>query len=91
VTTKHPTYDRTELDPTFSMNDFAGSTSRRHQGSTEMHTMYEALAREHMRELHSDARKRSLYRELRAARKPSQRPKSLPWRRAHRSTRAASQ
>jgi hypothetical protein len=89
MTSQLTTYDNAELDSTFSMTDFAGSSSR-HQRSTEMHTMYEALAREHLRELYSDARKRSLYRELAAARKPRQRPRSKPWRRSRRSSRAAS-
>lgn len=87
TSTQLPTFNPTELDPTSFMIDFAGSSSR-HQRSTEMHTMYEALAREHMRELHSQARKRALYRELSAAR--TSRPKSVPWRRTRRSTRAAS-
>ena len=55
------------------MTNFAGSTSRT-QRSTEMHTMHEALAREHLRELHSDARKRALYRRAgrgQAARAPA--------------------
>ena len=65
----------TEL-PTDNFND---------NRSTEMHTMHEALAREHLRELHRDARQRALYREL-AAQRPRRRhkltPSALRWHRA---------
>lgn len=50
-----------------------------------MHTMHEALAREHLRELHRDARQRAIYREL-AAQRPRRRhkltPSALRWHRA---------
>ena len=70
------------------MTNFAGSTSRT-QRSTEMHTMYEALAREHMRELHRDARKRALYRELAAAKRRAHRPRAGLRHRQHRATQVA--
>jgi hypothetical protein len=80
--TQPTAHDHIELDSTDLMTDFAGSSSR-HPRSTEMHTMYEALAREHLRELHHDARQRALYRELRARKRPRS------GRRTRRSTRAA--
>jgi hypothetical protein len=70
------------------MTNFAGSTSRT-QRSTEMHTMHEALAREHLHELHRDARKRALYRQLAAAKRPARRPRAGLRRRAPRATQVA--
>jgi hypothetical protein len=37
--------------------------------STEMYTMYEALAREHLRQLHSEARQRTLAKQLASAKR----------------------
>jgi hypothetical protein len=71
------------------MTNFAGSTSRT-QRSTEMHTMYEALAREHLHELHRDARQRALYRQLAAAKRPAHRPRVGLRRREQRVARVAS-
>ena len=48
------------------MTDFIGSSSRT-QRSTEMQTMHEALAREHMRQLQYDARRHSLSSKLASA------------------------
>ena len=59
----------------------AGSTTSRHQRSTEMYTMYEALAREHLNELHRDARSRALYREVASSRR-RHRAKPRSWRRS---------
>ena len=43
------------------------STSFSYSRSTEMQTMYEALAREHLRQLHEDARRRALVSQLASA------------------------
>src|SRR5581483_8621099 len=52
---------RTTDTPGFTqlMTDLTGSSSRTRR-STEMQTMHEALAREHMRQLQHDARRQSL-------------------------------
>lgn len=50
------------IDPS-STTALTSTTSR----SFEMHTLHEALAREHLRQLHQDARRRALVSELASA------------------------
>lgn len=50
--------------------------------STEMYTLHEALAREHLRELHQDARRRALVGQLASAKR---------WRQLERRAHAATQ
>ena len=49
--------------------DFTQTTSFSYSRSTEMQTMHEALAREHLRQLHQQARQRALLRELASAKR----------------------
>jgi hypothetical protein len=54
--------DHSMSNPTCTTTSF--STNPR---STEMYTLHEALAREHLRQLHQDARRRALVGELASA------------------------
>lgn len=66
MTTRIRTTDTPGYTP--AMTDFIGSSSRT-QRSTEMQTMHEALAREHMRQLQDEARRHSLSRKVASAKR----------------------
>ena len=67
MTTTNDTTFTTQLSKHLTTNSLIAATQQNSRRSTEMQTMHEALAREHMRQLEHEARQHSLSSKLASA------------------------